>query len=221
MNRVRSEDEGADTAAPENGTDKEAGGSAQRKPDLQQAFEDVLAAQPDVQQTVEDVLAALKSMEEADAADTAAPENGTDKEAMGSAQKKSDALRAVADVFAALGRREEADAADTAGPSRELPQPKESVADLPPGWLRWLLVIGACVALWSMHQDVKKAQSQADAAQGEITDLRKRVDDLATSVDECESKLNDLESSVDDLDSKAGELETTADDLESRVSDLE
>ncbi|HVZ35879.1 MAG TPA: hypothetical protein VG963_25805 [Polyangiaceae bacterium] len=93
-------------------------------------------------------------------------------------------------------------------------RPEASVADSSKSGSQWGFVIGACIALWSMHEDVKKAQAQADDAHAEIIDLKAKIEELSGDAAEHKSKLDDLDSKMDDVDSKV-------DDLESRVSDLE
>ena len=90
------------------------------------------------------------------------------------------------------------------------------VADSTRTWSQWGLVIGVCVALWSMHDDVKKAQSQADEAESQVAALQAKVEELSDDVDECESKAKEIDSNVDDLDSKVDAIDSRVDDLESR-----
>jgi DNA repair exonuclease SbcCD ATPase subunit len=161
--------------------------------------------------------------------DGGADTNSTEKGAGDTVQNRSEVQQAVRDVLAALEEGGEDDEASARPGSRSLAAqerddakgPKESGAESRQSWLPWGLVIGACVALWSMHEEVKKAQAQADAAHAEISDLRSKLDELSSDTDECGSKIKDLESTVDDLEAKIGNLESNADDLEARVSDLE
>lgn len=78
----------------------------------------------------------------------------------------------------------------------------------------WAILIGMAIAMWSMHDDVKKAQSAADEAESQVSALHAKVEELSDDIDECESKAKEADEKAEDLDSKV-------DDLESRVSDLE
>ena len=52
----------------------------------------------------------------------------------------------------------------------------------PRTWPLWVIAIVVCVALWSMHDDVKKAQSAADEAESEVSALHAKVEGLLLCV---------------------------------------
>jgi chromosome segregation protein len=90
------------------------------------------------------------------------------------------------------------------------------MADTSRAWPQWAIIIGLGVALWSMHDDVKKAQAAADGAEGEVATLRAKVEELSDDIDECESKAKDADDKAEDLDSKVSDLDSRVDDLESK-----